>query len=192
MKRWIFLLAGLGMLGAVGWWWWPAPVAAAAPPAPAPGAASMASMPSSLPAHPMLSAQQLDPRDRDEDGNGLPDHLDQYIAREYAATPIARRTAQRLARSWLEAAAEVRDPEAARRVGQQIARGIACMLSPAVTAEAGVDVLEMRRRMLDTRAEALATPERTEGYLRFQHYANGLYFDDPGEGACEAESAGTA
>lgn len=192
--RLAWALAGLGACSLALWWGWPSEAVAVAAPATAAAtaAAPSAAVAAPVATHPMLAAERTDPRDRDDDHNGLPDDLDRHIATEYANAPAARRAIVELAHGWMDAVNEVHDVAAARQVGGRIARGIACMLSPAVTEEAGVDVLEMRNRMLETRAQALGTPARTEGYLRFQHYADGLYFDDPGENSCDFGAASPA
>ncbi len=140
--------------------------------------------------HPMLKPKPGDSAalralEVDADRNGLPDHIEQYIDKEFADSAVTRQGMRQLAHGWMQAVETVHDKESARQAGQQIANAIACLMNPIVMNKARTTPQDMHRRIMQTRAEALATEERTLAYFNFQNHANGLYFDDPGEKSCQ-------
>ncbi|WP_367277799.1 hypothetical protein [Paraburkholderia sp.] len=114
----------------------------------------------------------------------LPQRFNDYLAQEYANSAVTRQVLTQIAQGWSQAVNNVRDPQDAKRAGDEIAQGIACALGEDVLAKVNLDQQEMLDRIKAARAVMLDDESDTVAYLRFQSLAGGQFFDDPQARPC--------
>lgn len=143
--------------------------------------ASLASPTKNTTTHKSSSDDHTDP---DEDLDGLPDHIQNYIKKEFQNSLALQAGMTNLARAWNATLKGNLDRDSAKMIANDISANIACLFSPNVLEKSNKNFEQMQKAITDTRAELLSSSKNTQAYIEFNELINGQYFPDQGENNC--------
>lgn len=172
----VVLILALGL-----WWLWPE-----APGPLPPAAAQAATPPAPVVVQAALTPPQAGPVRQVERPERIPATFLRWLDTRYGSDPALRGAMLQLAEGWASAVNDVHDRASAKRAGDRIARGIACVMDARTLSGSGQDGQWAYQQIMEARSEMLADDARTDAYLRFQELAAGQYFADPGPEPCGA------
>lgn len=135
--------------------------------------------------HQTIIAQPIPP------ANSVPESMKEWLALRYASNPPLHKAMLQLATGWAQAIHDAHDEASAYQAGENIARAIACVMSPSVLESSGQDQQWAYDQIITARAEMLSKPAHSDAYIRFQELAGGQFFSDPGPSACEPSKGNT-
>lgn len=124
------------------------------------------------------------PHDSDQNLDGVPDRINQYIAAEFNDSMTLQIAMTDLARSWNLTLQNDLDKNTAKTAANQISRNIACLLSPEVLNKSKKSFEQIQKNIINTRAELLNNPANTEAYIEFNELVSGQFFPDQGSQNC--------
>lgn len=143
--------------------------------------ASLASPTKSMTTHKSSVDDHTDP---DEDLDGLPDHVQNYIKTEFQNSLALQAGMTNLAHAWNATLKGNLDRDSAKKIANDISANIACLFSPNVLKKSNKNFEQMHKAITDTRAELLSSSKNTQAYIEFNELINGQYFPDQGENNC--------
>lgn len=122
--------------------------------------------------------------DSDQDQDGVPDRINQFIAAEFNDSITLQIAMTDLARSWNLTLQENLDKNTAKTAANQISKNIACLLSTEVLSKSKKSFEQIQQNIINTRAELLNNPVNTEAYIQFNELVSGQFFPDQGNQNC--------
>ncbi|MGR2918955.1 hypothetical protein [Acinetobacter sp. 1125_18A] len=122
--------------------------------------------------------------DSDQDYDGVPDRINQFIATEFNDSITLQIAMTDLARSWNLTLQEDLDKTTAKTAANQISKNIACLLSPEVLNKSKKSFEQIQKNIINTRAELLNNTKNTEAYIKFNELVSGQFFPDQGNQNC--------